>query len=811
MKSFVWRQVSCVFLRGSLGSRIFIFLNDLEGGVFVKKRFRSIAAVLLAYIMVALIFETTTVSAATTNNEPVGATQKAMFIMDTVNISQGMYGSYSHQGSKAIDLAGIDGGKDPAYAPFDGQIVRVSTSAAYIIYQSLNPVEFADGTVDYMTIWVMHDDNVERFYVGQTFSQGQHFFNEGSSGNATGNHIHLECAKGTYEGQYQNDYGWYCIKNQINPYDALYLSESTNIINGYGYNWRRTNGNSEVATPTISFNKSSYVIGETAKISWTASPSDSDFKHYWLVIKNTTSGKQYYGTATGGDGDVSKNSYDLPLTEAGTYKVDVYAVNHAGGGKSDSKTFGVGLYELATPSISFDKDSYIIGETARITWAASPSESDFKHYWLVIKNTTNGKTYYGTATGGDGDVSKNSYDLPLAEAGTYKVDVYTVDHGGGGKSDSKTFSVGKYYLETPTISFDKSSYVIGETAKITWVASPSESNFKHYWLVITNKTSGKKYYGTATGGNGDVSKNHYDLPLTEAGIYKVDVYAVNNAGGGKSDSKTFNVEEYELTTPTISFDKNSYVVGETAKITWEASPVGSDFKHYWLVIKNTTSGKSYYGTATGGDGDISNNYYDLTLTEAGTYKVDVYAVNHDGGGKSDSKTFTVKNYELTTPNISFDKSSYAIGETAKITWNASPSGTEFKHYWLVIKNTTSGKQYHGTATGGDGDVNKNYYDLPLIEAGTYKVDVYAVKHDGSGKSDSKTFNVRNTSFEIGDTNCDGIISISDVTDIQRHLAELIQFNDEQLALADTDGNGVINIADATRLQMYLAEYDVKLG
>ena len=166
---------------------------------------------------------------------------------------------------------------------------------------------------------------------------------------------------------------------------------------------------------------------------------------------------------------------------------------------------------------------------------------------------------------------------------------------------------------------------------------------------------------------------------------------------------------------------------------------------------------------------------------------------------------------MTTPNISFDKSSYAIGETAKITWNASPSGTEFKHYWLVIKNTTSGKQYHGTATGGDGDVNKNYYDLPLIEAGTYKVDVYAVKHDGSGKSDSKTFNVRNTSFEIGDTNCDGIISISDVTDIQRHLAELIQFNDEQLALADTDGNGVINIADATRLQMYLAEYDVKLG
>ena len=60
---------------------------------------------------------------------------------------------------------------------------------------------------------------------------------------------------------------------------------------------------------------------------------------------------------------------------------------------------------------------------------------------------------------------------------------------------------------------------------------------------------------------------------------------------------------------------------------------------------------------------------------------------------------------------------------------------------------------------------------------------------------------------IGDTNLDGIISISDVTAIQRHLAELETFTDKQLALADTDGDGEINIADATWLQMYLAEYD----
>ena len=67
----------------------------------------------------------------------------------------------------------------------------------------------------------------------------------------------------------------------------------------------------------------------------------------------------------------------------------------------------------------------------------------------------------------------------------------------------------------------------------------------------------------------------------------------------------------------------------------------------------------------------------------------------------------------------------------------------------------------------------------------------------------------NPSLEVmlGDTDLDGNISISDVTAIQRHLAELARFTDEQLVLADTNGDGIINITDATHLQKYLAEFD----
>ncbi len=62
-------------------------------------------------------------------------------------------------------------------------------------------------------------------------------------------------------------------------------------------------------------------------------------------------------------------------------------------------------------------------------------------------------------------------------------------------------------------------------------------------------------------------------------------------------------------------------------------------------------------------------------------------------------------------------------------------------------------------------------------------------------------------YVLGDTNLDGKITISDVTAIQRHLAELELFSDEQLVLADTNGDGIVDINDATHLQKYLAEFD----
>lgn len=64
---------------------------------------------------------------------------------------------------------------------------------------------------------------------------------------------------------------------------------------------------------------------------------------------------------------------------------------------------------------------------------------------------------------------------------------------------------------------------------------------------------------------------------------------------------------------------------------------------------------------------------------------------------------------------------------------------------------------------------------------------------------------------IGDVTGDGSVTISDVTMIQRYVADLTSFTPSQLTAADTNGDGGITIADATQIQLYIAQLLDRLG
>lgn len=192
--------------------------------------------------------------------------EKAYFGMDTLRVTNGPHGNNSHKNSWAIDLGGEDAGISRFYAPFTGVIRRLRTNSNEVWFESSEPVQWADGTQDYVTILMIHANSVPAVE-GQTVKQGEWLYNEGTKGNATGNHIHFEVGKG----KFVSPYGWYKvgygddgseiwnIYNQVDPTKVFFLKPTCNVMNagtdntsGAALQWKvddgTTTGNLEANT-----------------------------------------------------------------------------------------------------------------------------------------------------------------------------------------------------------------------------------------------------------------------------------------------------------------------------------------------------------------------------------------------------------------------------------------------------------------------------------------------------------------------------------------------------------------------------------
>lgn len=163
-----------------------------------------------------------------------------LFPLEYLNITQDEYGPYSHQDILAMDFIGWDANgrvyQCPYYAPVSCTCVATTdASAKNRIWQSTNKVHLADGSLDYCTWVVAHDDNPPS--VGTLLQQGDLMGHTGTAGNVTGDHLHLNIAKGQYANweQVPPSNNWQ-LKNSIHIYNACYVNNTT-IINGAGHNW----------------------------------------------------------------------------------------------------------------------------------------------------------------------------------------------------------------------------------------------------------------------------------------------------------------------------------------------------------------------------------------------------------------------------------------------------------------------------------------------------------------------------------------------------------------------------------------------
>lgn len=166
--------------------------------------------------------------------------EKAMYPSPYIRITQKDHVG-THADCWAIDEAGSDGGIDFINTPFTGVIKRIYTKDANEVWlESVEPVLYADGTIDYMTIMFAHDNNVSNLKVNQILKQGERFYEEGTKGNATGNHIHLECGKGKFTGNgwHKDKAGFWSINNGKKIDECLWIDDTYHILDTAGYNFR---------------------------------------------------------------------------------------------------------------------------------------------------------------------------------------------------------------------------------------------------------------------------------------------------------------------------------------------------------------------------------------------------------------------------------------------------------------------------------------------------------------------------------------------------------------------------------------------
>lgn len=177
--------------------------------------------------------------------------EKPMYPSRTIRITQ-KDNVGTHLDSFAFDEACENGGISNIFAPFTGIIKKVYNKDANEVWlESIDKVEYPDGTIDYLTMMFAHDNDISDLFVGKKIAQYEKFYSEGTKGNATGNHCHIECGKGKFTGTgwHKNKFGYYSINNGKKVTDCLWIDDSYTLANTQGYQFKKIN--KLLGNPTI--------------------------------------------------------------------------------------------------------------------------------------------------------------------------------------------------------------------------------------------------------------------------------------------------------------------------------------------------------------------------------------------------------------------------------------------------------------------------------------------------------------------------------------------------------------------------------
>ncbi len=458
--------------------------------------------------------------------------QKAMFLFKnklyvSCNVaSHSASSSYPYR--KPIDIIDNVSGNGNAYAPFDCKVVAKATSEGNTIaIESLAKVEFADGTVDYMTIMVAHDDDISNISIGKTFKQGEVFYQEGNAGTSSGSHIHLETARGAYSKRSNSSQSiWAFVRSQSNvvyPHNALFLYENTTISKSGGYTWKYAtektytityNANGGSGAPATQTGAANYTISSTK-------PTKTGYTFLGWSLSSTATSVSYVA------GDKITLSADTTLYavwRANNLKI----YYNANGGSTHSD-----WYKIVSGIVYNQSDSAPYYQM----WTYNNAQTNGLSNAVTLGLYKVGYTFVGWSTTSAGEKILDQDDVSLTptditaniKKGDCEITLYAI-----WKKDGSAPAA-------PKVSISKTSIIEGESVILTWEAVPNVTN---YW--VSGFKGDKRVMG-------EIDNTRSKTLLLEPGTYSFSVVAINSYGETTGNWVEFTVNQK---TYTLSYKAN---------------------------------------------------------------------------------------------------------------------------------------------------------------------------------------------------------------------------------------------------------------
>ena len=510
-------------------------------------------------------------------------------------------------------------------------------------------------------------------------------------------------------------------------------------------------GGGSMNTPTISFGKSSYNVGEQVTFSWTAS-SNAALSHYWVIV-DLPGGIPWISTRI----DKSVTSYSFTAEKEGSYYVYVAATPY--GSQSGEGSLECEKYidvtksqSLATPNIVFKKSHYSVDEQVTFSWTASPN-AILSHYWVIV-DLPGGIPWISTMI----DKSVTSYSFTAEKEGSYYVYVaatpYNSQFGEGSLECKKYIEVkplvenhnytskitapatcttdgvrtytcttcGKSYTET--IAKTGHKYDSGKVSKTPTCSAEGVKTYTCTVCGAKKKETIAKDPNNHSDAGGLDSWNYIEPSCTKNG-YSGDWYCSDCDGlvqKGKVIKKTGHKDKNQddycdncgkyLRKDPVEI-KGAKVTAQTSKtITGTWKKTGGSGTVYRLFLRK--NGDKYFEHV----GSTKNNKYTFKKLKPGTsYEWFVVVWNSDGSDKAisdDVKAATLPS----APSIKVT----AGKKKADVKWGKVTGATNYTVYYSTSKN--SGYKKAGTTSG------KSYTVKKLKPGKTYYFKVVANKKVG---------------------------------------------------------------------------------